>query len=899
MATPSTTQPISNTLRPRIPPQDLDAERALLGAVMLRPEAMHDVADIVSPDAFYGEKHKRIFDAMLRLFLKSEPIDLLSVASRLKQDKRLEQIGGNTYLAELVNGVPAASNARHYAGLVQKASVLRRLIEASEFIGELGFQEGEELDSILERAEKKIYEITSTPSMHKFVELKNTLTEAWDRLDRLHKSKGELRGVPTGFPSLDNMLAGLQKSDLIILAARPSLGKTTFALDIARQSAVEHNIPVGIFSLEMGSQQLVDRLLAAQARVDSWKLRTGKISGDDEFDRIHDAMNTLSTAPIFIDDQPANNILAMRSVARRLKREHGLELLIVDYLQLMMPTSGRFLDSMVQQVTEISRSLKALARELDIPILALSQLSRAIEQRRGRPRLSDLRDSGCLSGDTEVLDAKTGRRYTMLELAETKDASTTEVHVKSTNHTLLSAPLSRAFYSGQKTVYRLTTKSGRSIKASANHPFLTISGWRRLDELSLDESIATARSLKTREPSGRMKDAELILLAHLLGDGCVLPRQPYHYTNAFDENIETVQKSAHELFGIQGRVVAQKNWKHIYLPSPYRLARGKYHPITKWFKQLGINRVRPYEKEIPNEVFAVTNEQLALFIRHLWSTDGNISWKRSKGRKPSASIYFASSSRKLAEGLQTLLLRLSICGTLRTVPSSKGYRNMYHVYIESNEMQIRFLETVGIADRRQTMIKKLLEALRNIVPNPNTDIIPQTAWKEIITPAKDSLGISWRAFQAGLDNTYNGSAFMATGISRSRMETIAKLLQSTECATLASSDILWDKIASIESLGIEAVYDLTVPNHHNFIANNILVHNSLEQDADVVMFIHREDRMNENSDRPNIAEIIIEKHRNGPLGKVELYFDEKKTTFLSVEKSDFSAFEETTASEEV
>jgi replicative DNA helicase len=399
----STSSTTRTSIRPRIPPQDLGAERALLGAVMLRPEAMHEVADVITPDAFYGEKHNCIFGAMLQLFLKNDPIDLLSVASRLKNTEKLDQIGGNSYLAELVNATPAASNARHYAGLVHKAYILRRLIDAAEFIGELGFQEGEELDNILERAEKRLYEITSAPSTHKFVELKNTLSDAWERLDRLHKSTGELRGVPTGFKGLDNLLAGLQRSDLIILAARPSLGKTTLALDIARQSAVEHGMPVGIFSLEMGSQQLVDRLLSAQARVDAWKLRTGKISGDDEFDRIHEAMNTLSTAPIFIDDQPANNILSMRSVARRLKREHGLELLIVDYLQLMMPTSGRFLDSMVQQVTEISRSLKALARELDIPVLALSQLSRAIEQRRGRPRLSDLRDSGSLEQDADVV----------------------------------------------------------------------------------------------------------------------------------------------------------------------------------------------------------------------------------------------------------------------------------------------------------------------------------------------------------------------------------------------------------------------------------------------------------------------------------------------------------------
>jgi replicative DNA helicase len=239
--------------------------------------------------------------------------------------------------------------------------------------------------------------------LHKFVDLRESLGEAWERLDRLHKSKGELRGIRTGFRDLDNMLAGLQKSDLVILAARPSMGKTALALDIARQSATQFNTHVGIFSLEMSSQQIVDRMLAAEAHVNSWKLRTGKLTNDEEFDRIRDSLDKLSSAPIFIDDQPANNILKMRSVARRLKSERGLGLLIVDYLQLMAPTNSRASDSMVQQVTEISRSLKTLARELDIPVLALSQLSRAIEQRRGRPRLSDLRDSGSIEQDADVV----------------------------------------------------------------------------------------------------------------------------------------------------------------------------------------------------------------------------------------------------------------------------------------------------------------------------------------------------------------------------------------------------------------------------------------------------------------------------------------------------------------
>ncbi|HXK40171.1 MAG TPA: replicative DNA helicase, partial [Candidatus Paceibacterota bacterium] len=291
----------------------------------------------------------------------------------------------------------------HYAEITLKKATMRALIEVSHHISELGFNEEEDLEELLDKAEKRVYEVTNSPTSQRFVPLSHALAEAFERFDRLSKSNGELRGVPTGFTELDNRLAGLQKSDLIIIAARPSMGKTSLALDIARNAAVKYGKTVGIFSLEMSAQQLVDRMLATQAQVDGWALRTGKLKNDEEFDRISDALNHLSQAKIFIDDQPANNIIKMRSTARRLKSEHGLDLIIVDYLQLMSPTTRLKAESMVQQVTEISRSLKQLARELEVPVVALSQLSRAIETRRGRPQLSDLRDSGSIEQDADVV----------------------------------------------------------------------------------------------------------------------------------------------------------------------------------------------------------------------------------------------------------------------------------------------------------------------------------------------------------------------------------------------------------------------------------------------------------------------------------------------------------------
>ena len=386
----------------RIPPQSIESEQAVLGSIMLRKDAINEVEDIVSPDSFYVEKHKMIFKAMLDLSLKNEPIDMLSLSTKLREQKLLDAVGGNKYLAEIVNLVPSSTNVKHYADIVQKKHVLRSLIEAADYVSELAFEEGDDhMSEILDMAEKKIFNVVSSPKNQKFTSLKDALPEAWERLEKLHEHKGMLRGLPTGFRDLDTMLSGFQKADLIILAARPSMGKTTLALDIARISSIVHEKSVLIFSLEMSSQQLVDRMLSAESKVNAWNLRTGHLSSDREFSQLRDSLDKLAKASIYIDDQPGNSIIRMKALCRRLKIEKGLDLIVVDYLQLM--TTSKNYDSMVNQVTEISRSLKSLAKELDVPVLALSQLSRAVESRGGKPRLSDLRDSGSIEQDADVV----------------------------------------------------------------------------------------------------------------------------------------------------------------------------------------------------------------------------------------------------------------------------------------------------------------------------------------------------------------------------------------------------------------------------------------------------------------------------------------------------------------
>ncbi len=393
--------PVANyTLR--IPPHDLEAEQAVLGALMLRPAAIHDVVDMLVPEMFYARKHHILYKTITELSLKNEPIDVLSVAAKLKEKKSIDEVGGNGYLNELMGNVPSTVNIRHYADIVYKKYVLRSLIDASENIATIAYDQNEmDVADIIDTAEKSIFNISSGMNVkNAFVSIKSSLIETMEQTIRLSESKDEIRGVKTGYDDLDALTAGLQKSDLIILAARPSMGKTTFALDMARNVALS-GTPVGIFSLEMSAQQLVQRMLSAESRVDAWSIRTGHGLSAHHFTALQEAASRLQKAPIYIDDQAGNSIVKMRAVARRLKSEHGLGLIVIDYLQLM--TASKNYDNMVNQVTEISRSLKQLARELDVPVLALSQLSRAVEQRGGRPRLSDLRDSGSIEQDADLV----------------------------------------------------------------------------------------------------------------------------------------------------------------------------------------------------------------------------------------------------------------------------------------------------------------------------------------------------------------------------------------------------------------------------------------------------------------------------------------------------------------
>lgn len=390
----------------KIPPHSLEAEESLLGCLLIDKDAIIKIADTVMPQDFYKDAHKIIYEIIKELYANQEPVDIITLSNRLEEKKQLTSVGGRSYLAQLTSAVATSGNISNYANIIQRKATLRRLQQAAAEISSLSFDQEKEIDDILDATEQKIFGVSRKYLKNAFLPLDNLLADAFDRIDELHKYSGKLRGLPTGFHDLDNLLAGLQKSDLVILAARPSVGKTALAMDIARQAAVKSKEGVGIFSLEMSKEQLVDRMLCSQAGVSLWKMRTGNLSDKDEdndFARIGEAMGKLAEAPIYIDDSGTLSIMEIRAKARRLQMEKGLGLIVIDYLQLM-EGRGKYGDNRVQEIAEISRGLKSIARELNVPILALAQLSRAVEMTHPAiPKLSHLRDSGSIEQDADVV----------------------------------------------------------------------------------------------------------------------------------------------------------------------------------------------------------------------------------------------------------------------------------------------------------------------------------------------------------------------------------------------------------------------------------------------------------------------------------------------------------------
>lgn len=872
-----------DTIEERLPPHSIEAEEAVLGSLLIDPDSLFEVSNFLKADAFYRAPNRWVYEAMLALSDQRVPLDVVTLIEELRRRERLEEIGGEGVVISLLNAVPTSINVEAYGRMVEAAAIRRKLILAAGSIAKLAYNEAEDINVVLDRSEHTLFSISEQRTTRDLQPVRDIAAGYLERVELLRERGDEFIGIPTGFSDLDKMLSGLNKSDLVIIAARPGMGKTALEIAIALNAARRYDKRVAMFNLEMSGEQLLQRMIAAETRIDSQRLRRGDLA-DHEWGIFLEALGRLSETRIYIDDTPSISPMQLRTKCRRLYAEHGLDLVMIDYLQLMQaehPSSNR-----VQEVSEISRELKGLARELDVPVLAAAQLSRAVESRQNkRPQLSDLRDSGCLTGDTLVTLADSGERVAMRDLAGRQGFAVWALNP--TTVQIERATVTRAFSTGIKQTYRLTTRLGRTIRATGNHLFLTVEGWRRLDELAAGVHIALPRSL----PAGTqdtMSQAELALLGHLIGDGCTLPRHTIQYTTKEPALADMVVSLASAIFGdeVQPRVCAERTWYQVYLTSARHLTHGKRSPVSMWLDELGVWGLRSHEKRVPERVFEQSASSAATFLRHLWSTDGcmRMAW----GKSPRPAIYYATSSERLARDVQSLLLRLDITATLRQTSQGDKGRPQYHVMVTGHDDVLAFADRIGAttADRDERL-GEIVRYMDGREANTNRDVIPQAVWDLHVRAAMLETGISHRSLYAEIGTAYGGMTLLKQNMSRERAARVAEATHSAELQTLATSGVYWDRIASIEPDAVEEVFDLTVPGPHNFIANDIVVHNSIEQDADVVMFIYRDDYYNpDSSERPNIAEISVAKHRNGPTGSIDLFWHGKLATFRNLHRQE-------------
>jgi replicative DNA helicase len=861
-------------------PTNVEAEEAILGGILIDPEAISRIAELLRPEFFAISAHQVIYRSALDLFFQGQSTDLMTVTTRLADRNQLEQIGGQSKLAQLVDRTVSAVNIDQYAVLVEDKYQRRKLIEAGNNIVQLGYETATPLETVLDRAEQQIFSITQERPQQDLVSIGETLNQTFQDLENRNEGL-TLPGIQCGFYDLDAMTGGFQRSDLIIVAARPAMGKTAFCTNIAHHIAAgPQKLPVAIFSLEMSKEQLVQRILSGEARIESNRLRSGRIS-QNEWEPISAAIGRLSELPLFIDDTPNITVTEIRSKARRLQAEQGgtLGLILLDYLQLMEGSS----DNRVQELSRITRSLKGLARELAVPIIALSQLSRGVEARTNkRPMMSDLRESGCLSGDSLVTLADSGLEVPIRDLVGKSGFAVWGLNSDTLKQER--AMVTNAFCTGVKPVWEMTTSLGNSIKATGNHKFFTSDGWKRLDEFKIGDRIAIPRSIPCTGVQ-TMGNSELGLLGHLIGDGCTLPRHSIQYTTRELDLAELVAHLAREVFGdaLNPRIKRERNWYQVYLPASYHLAPNIKNPITKWLEQLEVFGLRSHEKFIPSLVFTQPQESIALFLRHLWATDGCIRTTKDNSHYPT--VYYASSSEKLARGVRSLLLRLHINASLKAVSQGNKGRTQYQVWVGGKQDIEKFVDRIGATGNYKqeslASVKICLENSRRA--NTNRDLIPNQLWRTQVNIAREGLGLTTKQIKADLGVRYCGDSSYQCDISRERATQLANILKSEEVMKIAVSDIYWDRIKKIDFIGEEMVYDITVDKVKNFATQGLYAHNSIEQDADLVIMLYRDEYYNPDTPDRGIAEVIITKHRNGPTGIIKLLFDGQVTKFLNLQ----------------
>ncbi|WP_426567239.1 replicative DNA helicase [Angustibacter sp. McL0619] len=863
----------------RTPPQDVPAEQSVLGGMMLSKDAIADVVEVLRGNDFYRPAHELVYDAVLDLYGRGEPADAVTVSDELSKRGELARVGGVPYLHTLISSVPTAANAGFYARIVRERAVLRRLVDAGTKIVQLGYATtGGDVDDIVNAAQAEVYAVTERRTSEDYLPIGQIIEPTVDEIEAAgHRGEGMI-GVPTGFSDLDRLTNGLHPGQMIVLAARPAIGKSTMGLDIARSASIKNGLTSVIFSLEMSRTEITMRMLSAEARIPLQKLRQGRLE-DTDWTKMARTMGELSDAPLFIDDSPNMSLMEIRAKCRRLKQRHDLKIVIIDYLQLM--SSGKRVESRQQEVSEFSRALKLLAKELEVPVIAISQLNRGPEQRTDkRPQMSDLRESGCLTPDTRVLRADTGAETTMGELFL---SGATDVPVWSLDDSLryVRRHLTHVFPTGVKPVFQVTLASGKKVRATANHPFLTYDGWRPLEQLEPGSRLGVPRHVPAPELEAGWADDEVVMLAHLLGDGSFVRRQPIRYASVDEDNLLAVAKAATH-FGITAvrDEYAAARVTSLRLPAPFSVGRGRRNPIAQWLDGMDLFGLRSHEKFLPDEVFHLPKRQIRMFLHHIWATDGSVTVNKS-GR--GGRVYYASTSRRLVDDLSRLLLRFGISSRVRTTRQI-GHRDGHTLDITGSEPQRWFLEQIGVHGARSARAAELLQIVRSNTSNTTVDTVPTPVWARVKEVLAEK-GMSHRAFAAAMDSAFCGSTMWKHAPSRERLGRVAEILDDEELEILAVNDLFWDEVVSIEPDGEEQVFDATVLGGHNFVANGIAVHNSIEQDADMVILLHREDAYEKESPRAGEADFIVAKHRNGPTDTITVAFQGHYSRFVDMAQS--------------
>jgi len=859
----------------RTPPHDLAAEQCVLGGMMLSKDAIADVLDVIKAHDYYRPAHQIIHDVILDLYGRGEPADAVTVAAELTRNGDIGRMGGAPYLHTLIASVPTAANAGYYARIVRERAILRRLVEVGTRIVQLGYTGDGDADELVDRAEAEVYGVTDRRVSEDYLPLADIMPGALDEIEAIGSRGASLAGVPTGFADLDALTNGLHPGQMIVIAARPAMGKSALALDIARAASVQSGLTAVLFSLEMSRNEITMRLLSAEARVPLQAMRTGQL-GEDDWTRLARRMSEVVDAPLYIDDSPNMSMMEIRSKCRRLKQRHDLRLVVVDYLQLM--SSPKRVENRQQEVSELSRSLKLLAKELNVPVVALAQLNRGPEMRTDkRPLLADLRESGCLTASTRVMRADTNEEVSLGDLLA---SGARDIPVWALDERLkyVKSTMSHVFPTGHKEIYALRLASGRQIEATGNHRFLTIDGWMPLAELGVGSRIAVPRLAPAPLVPEQWPDGRVVLLAHLLGDGSFVRRQPIRYASGDEANLAAVAEAAKH-FGVTAvrddcpaaQVVTLR------LPVPCRLARGRRNPIASWLDELGLYGLRSHEIYVPPGVFRLPDAQVALFLRHLWATDGSVTVARH-GR--GGRIYYDSMSRRLLDDVAGLLRRFGINARIRDVTPGP-HRPQFTLDISGRDDQLAFLTKIGVHGARATACEQLKTIIEGADGNTNVDTIPAEIW-QCVRRVLAEPEMSHRQFTAALGTQFCGSTRWKHSSSRGGLALAAKVLDHAALDLLATNDVLWDEIVAIEPQGIKDVYDATVLRLHNFVANGIAVHNSIEQDADVVILLHREDAYERESPRAGEADLIVAKHRNGPTTTVTVAFQGHYSRFVDM-----------------